>query len=65
MNHQPDHQTTDPNVRRYFVVLPTGEVWGHNDFVRIVAVHDDDINEFHGMTPRERAAYATNHGVKP
>jgi hypothetical protein len=57
--------TTDPNVRRYFVVMNDGSVWGHEDFVRIVEVHDDDLHVFVEMSDSERAALARNHGKRP
>ena len=57
--------TTDPNVRRYFVVMNDGSIWGHEDFVRIVEVHDDDLNAFVDMSDAERAELARNRGVRP
>ena len=56
--------SNDPNVRRYFVAN-YGKVWGHVDFVRIVEVHDDDLDAFVNMTDRERDAFAANHGKRP
>ena len=57
--------STDPNVRRYYVLISGSRPWGHVDFVRIVEVHDDDLHWFVGLTDREREAYATNHGKRP